>query len=70
MQCPNCKTDMVFAAITPHQINPGMAKHEYRCAKCNLTKSYMLPAKGNASDFVGTPRLSLVTPTDPTAPRR
>jgi hypothetical protein len=41
--CPVCKTDMVLAAITPHPVAQQLARHTYLCAKCNQTKTYILP---------------------------
>ena len=43
--CPKCATTMVLAAITPHPIATQMERHTFLCAKCNQTKTYMLPAK-------------------------
>jgi predicted RNA-binding Zn-ribbon protein involved in translation (DUF1610 family) len=43
--CPKCATTMVLAAITPHPIATQMQRHTFLCAKCNQTKTYMLPAK-------------------------
>jgi hypothetical protein len=43
--CPKCATAMVLAAITPHPIVATMQRHTFLCAKCNQTKTYMLPAK-------------------------
>jgi hypothetical protein len=43
--CPKCTTIMVLAAVTPHPIAVHMHRHTYLCAKCNQTKTYMLPAK-------------------------
>ena len=42
--CPKCGTTMILAAITPHPIAPRMHRHTFLCAKCNQTKTYMLPA--------------------------
>lgn len=41
--CPVCTTDMVLAAITPHPVAQQLARHTYLCAKCNQTKTYILP---------------------------
>ena len=35
---------MILAAITPHPIAVKMERHTFLCAKCNQTKTYMLPA--------------------------
>jgi hypothetical protein len=43
--CPKCDTDMVLAAITPHPVALQLARHTYLCAKCNQTKTYILPHK-------------------------
>ena len=43
--CPKCATTMVLAVITPHPIAAKMERHTFLCAKCNQTKTYMLPAK-------------------------
>jgi predicted RNA-binding Zn-ribbon protein involved in translation (DUF1610 family) len=42
--CPKCATAMILAAITPHPIAAKMERHTFLCAKCNQTKTYMLPA--------------------------
>jgi predicted RNA-binding Zn-ribbon protein involved in translation (DUF1610 family) len=42
--CPKCGTTMVLAAITPHPVATRMERHTFLCAKCNQTKTYMLPA--------------------------
>lgn len=42
--CPKCATAMILAAITPHPIAVKMERHTFLCAKCNQTKTYMLPA--------------------------
>jgi hypothetical protein len=47
--CPKCDTDMVLAAITPHPISVQLARHTYLCAKCNQTKTYILPVIGSES---------------------
>ena len=44
-RCPKCATTMVLAAITPHPIAAHMERHTFLCAKCNQTKTYMLPAR-------------------------
>ena len=49
--CPKCDTDMVLAAITPHPVALQLARHTYLCAKCNQTKTYILPH----DDGDGTP---------------
>jgi hypothetical protein len=41
--CPKCHTDMVLAAITPHPVALQLARHTYLCARCNQTKTYILP---------------------------
>jgi hypothetical protein len=43
--CPKCATAMVLAANTPHPIAAKMERHTFLCAKCNQTKTYMLPAR-------------------------
>ena len=43
--CPKCGTTMLLAAITPHPIAAHMERHTFLCAKCNQTKTYMLPSK-------------------------
>jgi hypothetical protein len=42
--CPKCSTTMVLAAITRHPIVMQMERHTFLCAKCNQTKTYMLPS--------------------------
>jgi hypothetical protein len=41
--CPKCDTGMVLAAITPHPVALQLARHTYLCARCNQTKTYILP---------------------------
>jgi hypothetical protein len=41
--CPKCRTDMVLAVIVPHPVAPQLGKHTYLCARCNQTKTYILP---------------------------
>jgi predicted RNA-binding Zn-ribbon protein involved in translation (DUF1610 family) len=43
--CPKCATTMVLASITRHPIATHMERHTFLCAKCNQTKTYMLPTK-------------------------
>jgi hypothetical protein len=43
--CPKCATSMILAVVTPHPIATHMERHTFLCAKCNQTKTYMLPAK-------------------------
>lgn len=47
--CPKCDTNMALAAITPHPVSVQLARHTYLCAKCNQTKSYILPVDRSAS---------------------
>lgn len=47
--CPKCATSMVLAFIAPHPMNARMEKHTFLCAKCNQTRSYVLPAKNIAT---------------------
>ena len=48
--CPKCHTDMALAVITPHPVAPQLGKHTYLCAKCNQTKTYILPSNSSAED--------------------
>ena len=41
--CPKCQSDMVLAVIIPHPVAPQLGKHTYLCARCNQTKTYILP---------------------------
>jgi hypothetical protein len=41
--CPKCRADMVLAVVTPHPVAPQLGKHTYLCARCNQTKTYILP---------------------------
>jgi hypothetical protein len=41
--CPKCDTGMVLAAVTPHPVALQLARHTYLCARCNQTKTYILP---------------------------
>lgn len=47
--CPKCATSMVLAFIAPHPMNARMENHTFLCAKCNQTRSYVLPAKNAAN---------------------
>lgn len=47
--CPKCDTNMVLAAITPHPVAVELARHTYLCARCNQTKTYILPIDRPAS---------------------
>jgi hypothetical protein len=42
--CPKCGTGMALAAVTPHPVATQLARHTYVCARCNQTKTYILPA--------------------------
>jgi hypothetical protein len=35
---------MALAAVTPHPVATQLARHTYVCARCNQTKTYILPA--------------------------
>jgi hypothetical protein len=52
--CPKCATTMVLAAVTRHPIATHMERHTFLCAKCNQTKTYMLPASELVADFGST----------------
>ena len=41
--CPKCREDMVLVVITPHPVAAQLGKHTYLCARCNQTKTYILP---------------------------
>ena len=43
---------MVLAVITPHPIAPQLGKHTYLCARCNQTKTYVLPTSRSAETEV------------------
>jgi hypothetical protein len=45
LRCQICATSMTLVAVTPHPIARHMERHTYLCAKCNQTKTYMLPKK-------------------------
>jgi hypothetical protein len=49
--CPKCATTMVLAAVTHHPIATHMKRHTFLCAKCNQTKTYMLPASELVADW-------------------
>ena len=51
--CPKCRADMVLAVITPHPIAPQLGKHTYLCARCNQTKTYILPTSPSAQPEAG-----------------
>jgi len=43
--CPKCGTELILAAIVPHTINARMERHTFVCAKCNQTRTYILPVE-------------------------
>jgi len=47
--CPACHSDMVLAVVTPHPVAPQLGRHTYLCAKCNQTKTYILPTTPSAA---------------------
>jgi hypothetical protein len=50
--CPTCGIDMTLAATTPHAMDARMTRRTYVCARCNLTRTYMLPTE-DAPSVVG-----------------
>jgi hypothetical protein len=60
--CPMCGTDMVLAVITPHPVSPQLGRHTYLCARCNQTKTYILPAgpSANSETSAGGPDRSVM----------
>jgi hypothetical protein len=57
---------MVLAVITPHPVAPQLGKHTYLCAKCNQTKTYILPTdpSAEAESTHNDPLERTVTPDD------
>src|SRR5262245_43284869 len=55
--CPRCQAEMVLAVAIPHPVAPLLARHTYLCARCNQTRSYVLPvdAPGDGEDAAGHP---------------
>lgn len=47
--CPKCRTAMVHVAVTPHPVVPSMQRNTFVCYACNQTRTYMLPAAGEAA---------------------
>jgi hypothetical protein len=46
--CPRCQTVMTLAVVIPHPVAPLLARHTYLCARCNQTKTYILPVDPSA----------------------
>lgn len=44
-RCPACGTGMILAAVVPHAINDRMERHTFVCARCNQTRTYIVPIK-------------------------
>ena len=69
--CPKCRSGMILAVIVPHPVATQLARHTYLCAKCNQTKTYILPvdqpADGEANGDADSPS---VVPSAPDNRRR
>jgi len=48
--CPRCRAAMTLAVVIPHPVAPLLARHTYLCARCNQTKTYILPIDPSAGD--------------------
>lgn len=74
--CPRCRSDMALAVVIPHPVTPQLGKHTYLCARCNQTKTYILPTTPSAEaeightnppDISGTPDDRRADPREPLA---
>jgi hypothetical protein len=66
--CPKCDTNMVLVVITAHPLSVQLARHTYLCAKCNQTKSYILPVDQPASREDGNGNPGSSTPQNDVEP--
>ena len=41
--CPQCRTEMVHVAVTPHPVVRNMQRNTFVCYTCKRTRTYMLP---------------------------
>ena len=41
--CPQCRTEMVHVAVTPHPVARNMQRNAFVCYTCKRTRTYMLP---------------------------
>ena len=41
--CPQCRTEMVHVAVTPHPVVRYMQRNTFVCYTCKRTRTYMLP---------------------------
>ena len=41
--CPQCRTEMVHVAVTPHPVVRTMQRNTFVCYTCKRTRTYMLP---------------------------
>ena len=41
--CPQCRTEMVHVAVTPHPVVRNMQRNTFVCYSCKRTRTYMLP---------------------------
>jgi transposase-like protein len=41
--CPQCRTEMVHVAVTPHPVVRHMQRNTFVCYTCKRTRTYMLP---------------------------
>ena len=41
--CPQCRTEMVHVAVTPHPVARNMQRNTFVCYTCKRTRTYMLP---------------------------
>ena len=42
--CPQCRTEMVHVAVTPHPVVRTMQRNTFVCYSCKRTRTYMLPS--------------------------
>jgi transposase-like protein len=42
--CPQCRTEMVHVAVTPHPVVRTMQRNTFVCYTCKRTRTYMLPS--------------------------
>ena len=60
--CPRCRTEMTLAVAIPHPVAPQLARHTYLCAKCNQTKTYILPHQEGDGSPSGSEGVDNVAP--------
>jgi uncharacterized protein with PIN domain len=52
--CPQCRTEMVHVAVTPHPVVRNMQRNTFVCYTCKRTRTYMLPGTFTPETCEGT----------------